>query len=121
MALIQKLHGENRTFDELSDAILNQVLTITLELMFDTYKIKSIKSSERRNRSSDSEIHFKNIKIIKWRFLLQSGDSKNKITMFFIDSWQEESKRTMIGNKTLYVTYSKKCIKITDSGFIEVE
>ena len=32
MALIQKLNGENRTFDELCDAILNQVLNTVLQL-----------------------------------------------------------------------------------------
>lgn len=49
MALIHKLHGENRTFDELSDLILNQVLNTgyyskRIDIVFDTYHDKSIKA-----------------------------------------------------------------------------
>ncbi|CAG9825679.1 unnamed protein product [Phaedon cochleariae] len=130
MALIQKLHGENRTFDELSDSILNQILNCgyhsqRIDIVFDTYRDKSIKSAERLSRGSEEEISFKNIKsghrIIKWRRLLQSNDSKNKLTTFLVESWQEENRRRKIADRTLFATYSGKCIEITASGSHDVE
>lgn len=118
MALIQKSHGEIRKFYELHNAVtqfLNTTYYSTRIDVFETYRDKSKESAERRSLGSDTGIHFKNIKrghrMIKWRCLLQTGDSKNIFLMFLPDSWQEERKRTKNGKKTLYVTCSKSVLE----------
>jgi len=129
MAIVQKLHGENRTFDQVSSSIFDRISNIgrrsqRIDVVFDIYRENSIKTAERQNRGSDDGISFKEIKsghkIINWRRLLQSSDSKNKLTKFPVENWQTETKRQLLGSKTLFVTYEEKCIKINTTGVDEV-
>ena len=89
MALIQKLRGENRTFEELSDHIFESALHAAhgsdrIDVIFDVYNSQSIKSAERINRGSNEGVAFNKIrpnhKIQNWRRLLACVDTKNKLT-----------------------------------------
>jgi len=55
MNLVQNVHGENKTFAELSDAIFMSALqtgteSSCIDLVFDVYRDESIKNAERVNR-----------------------------------------------------------------------
>ena len=76
MGLIQKLHGENLSFDELSDYVLTQMLhagqtSNRIDVVFDIYRDQSIKTAEREHRGSHEGVTFKQIKpshrIKHWR------------------------------------------------------
>ena len=67
MALIQKLRGENRTFEQLSDYMFEAALNAgqgsdRIDVVFDVYGDQSIKSAERLSRSSRDGVTFKTIR-----------------------------------------------------------
>ena len=85
MNLVQKVHGENKAFAEVSDAIFMLALhtgteSSRIDVVFDVYLDEFIKDAERVNRGSDSGILFSNIvaghKVKQWRRLLSSSKSK---------------------------------------------
>lgn len=66
MSLVQKVHGDNKTFAELSEAIFMSALctgaeSSHIDVVFDVYLDESIKNAERVNCGSDSGILFSNI------------------------------------------------------------
>ncbi|KAG1714163.1 hypothetical protein GQR58_001793 [Nymphon striatum] len=113
MGLMHKLHGENRTFSELSDHVFSQMLhaghgSDRVHVIFDVYHSDSIKSAERIQRGSADRIAFSNImpghKIKNWRRLLSCTESKNKLTTFLAESWKEQKFREKLRNKCMLVT-----------------
>ena len=81
MSVIQKLHGDNHTFEELSDYIFSQMLHVgresnRIDVICDVYKEESIESAERLNRGSLEGMIFNHIKsahkIKNWRRLFLS-------------------------------------------------
>ena len=61
MAIVQSIHGENLTFDELSDSIVKKILnegwgSAQIDVVFDLYQEESIKAAERVNRGSQHGI-----------------------------------------------------------------
>ena len=91
MGLMNKLHGENQTFNELSDQMFSQMLhdghgSDIIDVVFDVYHSDSIKSAESVQRGSTEGIAFSNImpghKIENWGRLLSCTESKNKLTVF---------------------------------------
>ena len=66
MSLVQKAHGEGKTFGELSESILVSALRTAsdsdrIDVVFDVYCHSSIKNAERVYRGSESGLHFTNI------------------------------------------------------------
>ena len=92
MNLVQKVHGDNKTFAELSDAIFVSSLhtgteSSRIDVVFDVYRDESVKNAERVNRRSDSTgILFSNIvaghKLRQWRCLLSSSKRKSNLINF---------------------------------------
>jgi len=130
MGLIQKMHGENHTFAELSDRVLAQILHTShgssrIDVVFDVYRDHSIKSAERVNRGSQEGITFSQIrpghKIKNWRRLLACAESKNHLIQFLVDSWKDPKRRQQLSNKTMFVTCGEKCIKFTQESHEEIE
>lgn len=130
MGIVQKVHGEQLTFDELSDRILKQILTDgrgseRIDVVFDMYRDQSIKTAERINRGSSQGIVFHEIKsghrIKNYKRLLTSTESKAKLTKFLADSWKNEKNRELLGNTTLLVTSEEQCFQITQKEVKEVE
>ncbi|KAJ8890987.1 hypothetical protein PR048_010496 [Dryococelus australis] len=122
---LARVHGEHRTFEELSHVILLQVLNIgssslIIDAVFDVYRENSIKTSEWEKRGSEDGINFSSIKsghkIICWRRLPRSGESKTELIRFLVDSWQGEKLKRIIGEKEIFVTVEDICIKITSKG-----
>ena len=99
----QKVHDDNKTFAELSDAIFMSALCTGTEssrinVVFDVYCDESITNAERVNRGSDSGILLSNIvpghKVKQWRRLLSSPKSKSNLIKFLAQDWQKQSLRT---------------------------
>ena len=114
MNLVQKVHGENKTFAEVSDAILMSVLhTGTESSRIDVVFDESVKNAERVNRGLDSGIVFSDIvaghKVKQWRRLLSSSKSKSNLIKFLAQDWQKQSLRAKLLNKVMYVTCESKC------------
>ena len=91
MGLMDTLHGENRTFSELSYDVFSQMLhaghgSDKIDVVFDVYIAYSINSAERIQRGSTEGIAFSNImpgdKIKNLRRLLSCTESKNKLLPF---------------------------------------
>ena len=62
MSLVQKVHGDNKTFAELSDAIFMSALrtgaeSSRIDVVFDVYLDESIKNAERVNRGYSFQQH----------------------------------------------------------------
>ena len=130
MGLIQKLHGENRTFNELSDHIFAQMIHSSggserIDVVFDVYQDQSIKAAERANRRSEDGVAFKQImpghKIQNWRRLLACTESKNKLTSFLAENWKDQQKREKLGNRVMFVTCGDLCLKLTHDSWQEVD
>ena len=128
MSLVQKVHGDNKTFAELSDAIFISALYTGIEssridVVFDADRDESIKNAERVNRGSD--ILFSSIvaghKVKQWRCLLSSPKSKSNLIKFLVQDWQKQSLRTKLLNKVMYVTCERKCFRVTEDTWSEVE
>ena len=127
---MNKLHGENQTFSGLSDHVFSQMLhaghgSVKIDMVFDVCHYGSIKSAERMQRGSTEGIAFGNIlpghKIKNWRRLLSCTERKNKSTAFLAESWKEQTFREKLGWKCIFVTYSDRCIKLTESGWQETD
>ena len=131
MSVVQKLRGENLTFEEFSMTLLKKIFVDSkyerVDLVFDVYVEKSIKALERKRRGETEGIQFQNIrpahKIVNWRRLLRSSDFKNKFTKYLVDSWKEETFKTIFcasTSKVLFVTYGQQCLKFSYTGFEEI-
>ena len=108
MGLMNKLHGENRTFSELPDHVFSQTLhaghgSDIIDVVFDMYHSGSIKSTECIQRGSTEGIAFSKImpghKINNWRRLLSCTESKNKLTAFLAESWKGQKFREKLGRR----------------------
>ena len=126
MSLIQKLHCESHTFEELSDLIISRILNVSrqserIDVIFDIYRTESIKSAERVNRGSLEGMNFSQIKpghkIKNWRRILASSESKDRLTHFLAESWKDTKRRKLLGEKTMFVTYGEQCLKLTQDNY----
>ena len=130
MAIMQKVHGENLTFDELSQTILKRILidghgSERIDVVFYVYLEQSIKAVERVACGSKEGIMFAFIKgghcIKNWKRILTSTDTKNGLTKFLAESWKTEKSRDQLRHTTLIVTSGEKSFKITKAEVAEIE
>ena len=130
MNLVQKVHGDNKTSAELSDAIfMLALLTGTessrIDVVFDVDLDESVKNAERVNRGSDSGILFSDIvaghKVKQRRRLLSSSKSKSNLIKFLAQDWQKQSLRARLLNKVMYVNCERKCFRLTEDTWSEIE
>ncbi len=130
MGLIQKMHGENQTFEELSNHVLKQMIhagqsSDIIDVVFDVYQENSIKSTERANRGSNEGISFSQIrpghKIKNWRRLLASTSSKNQLTTCLAKSWKNSETRRHLGSKTLFITCGGECFTLCKESVNKVD
>ena len=120
MSLVNKMNGENLTFEEFSFQLLYRVLQTAgnskrVDVVFDVYTELSIKASERTLRGSDRGLHITNImpglKIKQWRHLLLCGESKNQLIQFVVENWQLQQQKQRLSDKILFVTCKKNASK----------
>lgn len=60
-------------------------------------------------------------RIKNWRRLLACSQSKNKLTEFLAESWKSENLRNKLCDKTMYIGYGEKRLKLTRNEWEEVE
>lgn len=129
MGIVQKIHGENCTFGELSGQVFKSILNHScksqrVDVVFDVYTERSIKNAERDSRGSRDSLLFHDIKsghrIKNWKRLLGNTESKNKLIRFLAESWKEEKMRKCLGEVTLFVSVEEKCFEITKDAVREV-
>ncbi len=128
MGLMNKLHGENQTFSELSDHVFSQMLhaghgSDIIDVVFDVYDSDSIKSAECIQRGSTEGTAFSNImpghKIKNWMQLISCMRARTNV--FLAESWKGQKIREKLGRKCMFVTSSDRCIKLTESGWQEID
>lgn len=121
MSLIQKLHCESHTFDELSDLIFSRILHVgrtgeRIDVIFNLYKERSIKSAERVSRGLLDGMSFSQIKpghkTKNWRHLLASSECKDRLTHFLAESWKDTKRKKLLGERTMFVIYGEQCLKL---------
>jgi hypothetical protein len=132
MALVNKIQGDKKSFQEISDAMLSLVLAAgydsrRIDVVFDVYRDISIKNAERASRASLGEaLTYKHIsagtKVVQWRSFLRNSSNKMELISFLVSQWKEERCRRKMAerSKIVYVTSGEKCFKITGEGFDEV-
>ena len=123
------VHGDNLTFDELSDTVLKKVLNdgsgiVRIDVVFDIYLEQSIETAERAHPGSKQGLVFSQIKaehrIKNWKRILASVESKAKLTTFLAENWQEQHQREKLGDTILMVTSGEKCFRITKDDVTEI-
>ena len=60
-------------------------------------------------------------KVKQWRRLLSSSKSKSNLIEFLAQDWQKQSLRTKLLNKVMYVICERKCFRVTEDTWSEVE
>ena len=104
--IVQKTHGENHTFAELAKMVLASCLhagsnSERVDIVFDTYREKSIKNAERSKRGSYQGVVFNVIMpahtIKNWRRLLSCSASKTKLLNFLVETWKMTDTRKHLG------------------------
>ena len=130
MSLIQKMKGDNLTFEKLSDQLFYNVLGTSaaserVDIVLDVYKQLSIKDIEISLRGSEEGIRFTNIlpyhKIQHWRRLLKCSVSKMKLIVFMVQQWRLEKTQQKLGGKVMYVTCGEFCYQITRTNISKVD
>ena len=115
-AVVQIVHGENLTFEEVSDTVLNKVLSdgrgsSRTDVVFDIYQEKSIKTAERAERGSKPGIVFSQIqpghRIKNRKRILANTGTKAKLAKFMAENWKELRQREKLHDVILMVTSGK--------------
>ena len=129
MSQIQRCYGEGKTFGQVAKEILNMCLrdgyeSDRLDVVFDVYKKKSIKSCERLTRGSDQGIGYKvikpEVKVTQWRRLLASQMTKTVLIEFLVMQWKTQECINILGEKEFVTTVGDTCFRITKEGCSEV-
>ncbi|KAI0208588.1 hypothetical protein LSAT2_006736 [Lamellibrachia satsuma] len=130
MGLIEKSHGENSTFDELSEHFFAQMLHASdgserIDVVFDVYQDHSTKTAVHAYRGLEDGVPFNKImaghKIHNWRRFLACTESKNKLTTLLSENRKDKEKRAKLGNRSVFVTCGDLCLKVTHGGSQEVD
>jgi len=129
MAVVQIVHGENLTFEEVSDKVLNKVLSdgrgsSHTDVVFVIYQEKSIKTAERAERGSKLGIVFNQIqpghRIKNWKRILASTETKAKLTKFMAENWKELRQSEKLHDVILMVTSGERCFRFTKDDVTEI-
>ena len=128
-AVVQIVHGENLTFEEVSDTVLNKVLndgrgSSRIDVVFDIYQEKSVKTAERAERGSKLGIVFSQIqpghRIKNWKRILANTETKAKLTKFMAENWKELRQREKLHDVILMVTSGERCFRLTKDDVTEI-
>eukprot|EP00745_Piridium_sociabile_P027749 TRINITY_DN44663_c0_g1_i3.p1 TRINITY_DN44663_c0_g1~~TRINITY_DN44663_c0_g1_i3.p1 ORF type:complete len:1606 (-),score=395.32 TRINITY_DN44663_c0_g1_i3:590-5317(-) len=130
MNLVYRMNGNNKTFAQLAESALHQVLnegahSQRIDVVFDVYRKTSIKDAERCKRGADtSTILYKNLSgdhnIQQWRKFLCRPGNKSSLIKFLVEQWKQPDHRKKLNGKTMYVTCEETCFRMTDGACVEV-
>jgi hypothetical protein len=129
MALVQKAKADQKTFGQVASSILSSALrdgsqSNRIDVVFDVYHARSIKSTERIIRGAESSVQFKSITanqiVRQWRKFLASTGNKASLIKFIVHEWMKPESTARLADKQLYVTCEQKCYLITKHGSDEI-
>ena len=121
MSLVNKTSGDNRIFGDTAESIFMYVIqsgtgSRRIDIVFDVYKAKSIKTAEREGRGEATGLihgHIVAGQKIQWRRLLRSSASKTALITFLCQTWKSHLYREKLGSKVLLITCQDQCFKVT--------
>ncbi|KAL8606341.1 hypothetical protein ACOMHN_050821 [Nucella lapillus] len=126
MALVQRLtpDAEQTTFDDIAELIFAMAMkeasfSSRVDIVFDTYREKSIKYAERTKRGAELGLKVKDVTpgqmIKQWRRFLRQDANKTSLIKFLANEWQGEKYKQKLARmkKVLYVTCEDVCFHIT--------
>ncbi|KAL8625537.1 hypothetical protein ACOMHN_014626 [Nucella lapillus] len=126
MALVQRLtpDAEQTTFDDIAELIFAMAMkeasfSSRVDIVFDTYREKSIKYAERTKRGAELGLKVKDVTpgqmIKQWRRFLRQDANKTSLIKFLANEWQGEKYKHKLARmkKVLYVTCEDVCFRIT--------
>ena len=127
MSLVQKLSvgGGQTSFGMVASSLLTKVLhegcqSNRIDVVFDTYREKSIKNAERTMRGEVAGVQLSHISatqlVKQWRIFLSEVNNKTSLIKFISKEWRGEECRRRLKGKTLFVTAESECWKITEEG-----
>jgi len=130
MSLVQKVVDVPETFGLLAEKLLHLIIANAgqckrIDVVFDVYRDKSIKNSERTRRSKSAKaktyLHITAThRITDWRSFLTSGHNKSVLIEFIINYWSQTNNCQQTILKEFYVTTNDKCYHITSVEVNEV-
>ena len=89
-----------------------------IDIVFDVYKVISIKNAERSKRGESDASVFKEIlpghNIKQWGRFLKGSKNKESLIRFFGSEWKKLEYRKKLTNKCLYMAYDQECWKLTE-------
>ena len=125
MSIVQKLDGNQKTFGDIAKTVLKIVIREgdkcdRVDVVFDVYREGSIKDAERVNWGSGSGVKFRSLatghKVKQWRSFLPEAKNNTMLIEFITEEWKSNESKSMIGQKTLFVTCGQKCWRIGQMG-----
>eukprot|EP00794_Sanderia_malayensis_P011670 gene11670-12878_t len=130
MSLVQRVKGDQATFGDIAATVFSMELNEggqnkRIDVVFDTYREKSIKNSERLLRGKETGHTLQSITgtqiVRQWRRFLTKVNNKNNLISFIVNEWVKAGYRERLHHKVLYATTNEKCYRITADGSNEVQ
>ena len=122
MSLVQKIKGDHKTFKEIAETLFRRIMAESaqcsrVDVVFDVYRVKSIKNSERKTRGNADTTQYKNIlpahKIKQWHQFIKSSHNKANLIRFLCNEWKSIHYRSRLQYIHMYLGYDKECFKLT--------
>ena len=95
MSLVQKTKGNHKTFTDIAEALLGKIMAESAQcstFVFDVYRDKSIKNTERKTKGNADATQYKNIlpshKIKQWHQFINSSHNKAYLIRFLCNEWK---------------------------------
>ena len=130
MNLVQKIKGKHKTFKEVAETLFTRIMTergqsSRVDVVFDVYRDKSIKNTERKNRGDADATQYKNIlstdKIKMWKQFIKSSQNKANLIRFLCKEWKSIHYRSRLEGIHMYVGYDQECFKCAEESVESVE
>ena len=125
MSIVQNLDGNQKTFGNIAKTVLKIVIREgdkcdRVDVVFDVFRKGSVKDAEPVNRGSGSGVKFRSLatghKVKQWRSFLSEAQNKTMLVEFITEEWQSNESKSMVRQKTLFVTCGQKCWRIGQMG-----
>ena len=129
MSMVQKINGSNKTFSQLAKQLLLQAIqegsqSTRIDIVFDVYRLNSIKNAETVHRGETSTAVHKKLyagqRVQQWKRFLSSSANKTSLIKFFAEQWKQPEYRRMLTDKMLFVTCDTMCFKLTEDNCEQV-
>ena len=126
MSLVYKVKGNESTFGDIARSVLSMAVRTSgsstrIDVVFDVYRQKSIKSSERTYRGEDDDdqelqsISSSHI-VRQWRRFISKMTNKTRLICFFVKEWTKPEYALLLQGRQFFTTAQDRCYKILSNG-----